>query len=176
MKAKTQNELILRETALFAMFGAIMFISKIILDFLPNIHLTGVFIAVFTLTYRIKALIPIYIYVMLTGLYYGFNVWWVPYLYIWTVLWAVIMIIPRNTSTKKASITAHVLAVIHGLFFGILWAPSQALLFNLSFSSTIKWIIAGFPFDVIHAAGNLIAGFLIYPLILLVKKLNRQHG
>ena len=66
-----------------------MFCSKVIMEALPNIHLLGMLTMVYTLTFRWKALIPIYIYVFLNGLYAGFNVWWVPYLYIWTVLWAV---------------------------------------------------------------------------------------
>lgn len=164
----------LRELTLFAMFGALMFLSKLLMDFLPNIHLIAAFIAVFTRIYRYKALIPIYVYVVLTGLYYGFNAWWVPYTYIWTLLWAVLMLIPTKISDKKAALISHITGVIHGLLFGTLWAPLQALLFNLSFSSTVKWIIAGLPYDCIHAAGNLVSGFIILPLIVLLKKLKNN--
>ena len=144
------------------------------LDFLPNVHLIGTFIAVFTAVYRTKALIPIYVYVMLTGLYYGFNAWWVPYLYIWTILWAALMLIPKKLPRKAYAVIAHAAAVLHGLLFGTLWAPAQAITFGLSFSGMIKWIIAGLPYDLIHGFGNLVAGFLIYPLITLLDKLNKQ--
>ncbi len=170
-----KNRLMLRDMALFAMFGALMFTSKVMLDFLPNVHLVGAFIAVFTVTYRFRALIPIYLYVMLTGLFYGFNAWWIPYLYVWTVLWAAVMLIPKSFSKKATAVTAHILAVLHGLAFGTLWAPSQAILFGLDLSGTVKWIIAGLPYDALHAAGNLVAGFLIYPLMNLLEKLNKQN-
>lgn len=163
----------LRELCLFAMFGALMFISKMVMDFLPNVHLTATYIAIFTVIYRHKALIPIYVYVFLTGLYYGFNAWWIPYLYTWTVLWALIMLIPKRLPPRTVCILAHASAVLHGLLFGVLWAPSQAVLFDLSFSSAVKWIIAGLPYDAIHGAGNFVAGFLIYPMIPLLKKLNK---
>jgi hypothetical protein len=69
----------------FSMLGTIMFLSKLIMEFLPNIHLVGTLIAVCTLVYRKKALIPIYIYVLLVGVYGGFNWWWMPYIYIWAI-------------------------------------------------------------------------------------------
>ena len=77
----------LRETVLFAMLAAVMFCSKILLEFLPNIHLLGVLTMVYTIVFRYKALYPIYLYVIIQGLWLGFSVWWVPYLYVWTVLW-----------------------------------------------------------------------------------------
>ena len=95
MKA-SKSFTVIRETALFAMFGALMFISKLILEALPNVHMIAMFIVAFTVVYRVKALIPIYVFVFLTGIYGGFNLWWVPYLYIWTVLWAAVMLLPRK--------------------------------------------------------------------------------
>ena len=53
---------IIRYLIIFPMLGTIMFISKLIMEFLPNIHAVAMFIAVFTLVYRWKALIAIYVY------------------------------------------------------------------------------------------------------------------
>ena len=78
------------------MLGTVMFCSKIIMEALPNIHLLGMLTMVYTVVFRAKALIPIYLYVFLNGLYAGFAVWWIPYLYIWTILWGVTMLIPRR--------------------------------------------------------------------------------
>ena len=61
-----------RELTIFAMLGAAMYASKIIMEFAPNIHLLGVFTIAFTVVYRKKALYPIYIYVLLLGLFNGF--------------------------------------------------------------------------------------------------------
>ena len=167
-------KLSLFEMTLFAMFGSMMFISKIVMEFLPNFHLLGMFTILLTVVYRKKALVPIYIYVLLNGVFSGFNMWWVPYLYIWTVLWAVTMLLPKNMS-KKAQMTVYpLLCGLHGLCFGTLYSPAQAVMFSLSFEQTIAWIIAGLPFDMVHAVGNLIAGLLIYPLSNLLKKLNKK--
>ena len=85
-----------RDLVLFALLGSLMFVSKLLLEFLPNIHLLGMFTTAYTITYRRRALIPIYVYVMLNGLYAGFQMWWLPYLYIWAVLWAMVMLLPKN--------------------------------------------------------------------------------
>lgn len=153
------------------MLASLMFVSKIIMELLPNVHLLGMFVITFTVVFRAKALIPIYLYVFLNGLYAGFNAWWVPYLYVWTVLWALAMLIPRKTPKWLACIIYPTLCALHGLAFGVLYAPAQALLFGLSFEQMLAWIAVGFPFDVIHCISNLCAGLLIYPLSELIKKL-----
>lgn len=160
------------------MLGAIMFCSKIVMEALPNIHLLGMLTMVYTLVFRRKALIPIYVYVMLNGLYGGFSMWWVPYLYIWTVLWGVTMILPKNMPKKIAYFVYPLVCGFHGLAFGLLYAPAQALFYGFGLKQTIAWIVAGLPFDVIHGAGNFVTGLLIVPLSVLLGKLwnSKKHN
>ena len=161
---------------IFSMLGALMFCSKIIMEFLPNIHLLGMFVMVFTLVFRTKALIPLYINVMLIGVYGGFNLWWIPYLYIWTILWGITMLLPKNMPCGVACVVYPAVCCLHGLAYGTLYAPAQALMFNLDLDGMIAWIIAGLPWDVVHAVGNLISGFLIVPFAEFLKKLmKKQH-
>ncbi len=159
-----------KELIIFSMLGTIMFLSKLLVEFLPNIHAIALFIAVFTLVYRAKALIPIYVYVLLTGVYGGFNLWWVPYLYIWTILWALIMLIPKNASIKAKAIASAIFCACHGLMYGTLYAPMQAIMYGLSFKGMIAWIMVGLPFDIIHMIGNIVLALLIVPLYKIIKK------
>lgn len=161
-----------RELVIFAMLGTFMFGSKVIMEWAPNIHLLGMLTMAYTIVYRKKALFPIYIYVILNGVYAGFAAWWVPYLYIWTVLWGVTMLLPRDMPKKLAVPVYAGVCALHGLFFGALFAPVQALFFGLSFEGAVAWVVAGLPFDVIHGAGNLVAGLLIVPLSTLLTRLN----
>ena len=156
------------------MLGALMFCSKIIMEALPNIHLLGMLTMVFTLVFRVKALIPIYIYVILNGLYAGFNVWWLPYLYIWTILWGVTMLLPRNMPKKVGCVVYPIVCSLHGFLFGLLYAPAQALFFNLNFNEAILWVSSGAVFDVIHGVSNFFVGFLIIPLSELLIKLSKR--
>ncbi len=180
MSLSTQSEnrskkaLSIKEIAVFAMLAAIMFCSKKIMEGLPNIHLVGMLTIAYTAVYRTKALIPIYIYVLLDGLFLGFNTAWIPYLYIWTILWAFAMLIPKKTPKWLACIIYPTLCGLHGLFFGVLYAPAQALLFHLNFEQTVAWVIAGFGFDIIHAIGNFAVGLLVFPTVEVLKRLERR--
>ncbi|MBO5784313.1 MAG: hypothetical protein J6R33_05035 [Clostridia bacterium] len=159
-----------REIAVFGVLGALMFALDIAMEALPNIHLVGVFIIAATAVYRQKALYPLYVYVILTGLYAGFSLWWIPYLYVWTVLWGVTMLLPKKMPKWLAPMVYVAVCGLHGLAFGVLYAPSQALLFGMNGQQTLAWIAAGLPFDVIHAIGNVVCGLLICPIILILRK------
>ena len=158
-------KLTIREIAILGMLGAIMYASKFIMQLLPNIHLLGVFVVAFTIVYRKKALYPIYVYVVLDGIFNGFATWWIPYLYIWTVLWGAVMLLPDQMPPKIQPLVYMIVCAMHGLLFGILYAPAQAILFGLSFKGLISWIIAGFPFDFIHGISNFFCGILIIPIV-----------
>lgn len=159
-----------KEIAVFGMLGAMMYASKVIMEVAPNIHLIGTFIIAETMVYRKKALYPIYVFVFLTGLLSGFATWWIPYLYIWAVLWGAAMLLPQNLPKKARPVIYMLLCGLHGLLYGTLYAPAQAILFGLDFKGMIAWIVAGLPYDAIHAAGNLAAGLLICPLISILKR------
>ena len=147
------------------MLGSLMFLSKLIMEFLPNIHLVATLIVAYTLVYRVKALIPLYVYVFLTGVYAGFDIWWLPYLYIWTILWLIIFLLPKNLNPKIGAFLYPAITCLHGLLYGVLYAPVQALVYGFGWQQTIAWIAAGLYFDLTHAIGNLVLGALIYPLV-----------
>ena len=146
-----------------------MYASKLFMDLFPNIHLLGVFIVAFTVVYRSKALYPIYVFVFITGLISGFATWWIPYLYIWTVLWGFTMLLPKNLPNKLRPIIYMTVCALHGFLYGILYAPAQALLFGLKFDGMIAWIVSGFPFDLIHGVSNFFCGLMICPIIAVLK-------
>lgn len=164
----------IREIAVFGMLGALMFASKLAMEILPNMHLLGAFIVSITVVYRRKALYPIYVFVLVTGLFYGFATWWIPYLYIWTVLWGAVMLLPRNMPVSIATIVYMIVSSLHGFLFGVLYAPAQALLYGFDLSKTLAWIAYGFPYDVIHGVSNLICGILIVPLVKAIKRASRM--
>ena len=166
--------LTVREIAVFAMLGALMMVSDLLMNILPNVHLVGVMIVTFTAVYRWKALYPIYVYVFLIGLFEGFGTWWLPYLYIWAILWALTMLIPRRTPRWLAPFLYAFVCGLHGFSFGLLWVPSQMLLMSFSFEQAMIWWSTGFfTADIPHGIGNLIGSTLIVPLVTLIRKLDK---
>lgn len=142
-----------------------MYASKIAMEFAPNIHLLSMFTIAFTVVYRRKALYPIYIYVLLLGMFNGFSSWWIPHLYLWTVLWGAVMLLPRKIPKRLQLLVYMVVAALHGFLYGVLYAPTQAILYGLNMKSTVAWIIAGLPFDAIHGVSNFFCAILVIPLI-----------
>ncbi|MBQ2965008.1 MAG: hypothetical protein IJE14_10155 [Clostridia bacterium] len=159
-----------KEIAVFSMLGAMMYASRVLMELLPNMHLIGVFIVAMTVVYRKKALYPLYVFVFVTGLLNGFATWWIPYLYIWAVLWGAVMLLPQNMPTKIKPVVYMIVCGLHGLLYGVLYAPAQAILFGLDFKGMLTWIAAGLPFDVTHGVSNLLCGVLIMPLASVLKK------
>ena len=163
------SKLNIKEIAVFGMLGAAMYVSKLIMEVLPNVHLLGVFVVAMTVVFRAKALYPIYIYAFLNGLFAGFSTWWIPYLYIWTILWGVIMLLPKNMPKKLQTIVYMLVCSAHGFLFGVLYAPFQAIIYGLNFEGTLAWIASGLPFDIIHGVSNFFCGALIIPIVSVLK-------
>ncbi len=171
MRKSGSSRLDVKEIAIFGMLGALMYASKIVMDFLPNIHLIGTLIVAVTIVYRKKALYPIYVFVFLTGFLNGFANWWIPYLYIWTVLWGMVMLIPKRLNEGKSNwsrirpVVYMCVCAAHGFLYGVLYAPVQALMFGLSFEGMIAWVIAGLPFDITHGISNFWCALLVMPIV-----------
>lgn len=169
----------LRHLVLFAMFAALMTISDQMMNALPNVHLVGMFTILLTIVYRVKALIPVYLFVVLDGLLEGFYLsTWIMYSYIWLILWAVTMLLPKNMPRKVALFVYPAVCALHGFAFGILTAPVGFLMFYPETMWTAvnfwRYVLAGLAFDLNHVFGNLMAGLLILPLAELLRKLEKK--
>lgn len=85
------------------------------------------------------------------------------------------MLLSQRIKKKRRVFMYMTVCGMHGLLFGILYAPMQAFLFGLSFDGMIAWIIAGFPFDIMHGIGNFAAGTLIVPMVKLLLRLEAMY-
>lgn len=172
MRSEKYKKLV--DIIVFTMLGVIMFLSKLLMEYLPNFHLLGTLITAFTIVYRKDALKPIYIFVLVAGIFYGFAIWWIPYLYIWTLLWVAVMLLPKNMKPKIAIPIYMIVSGLHGLLYGTLYAPAQAILYGYDFKTMLAWIVAGFPFDIMHCIGNVVLGTLILPIVTALKKFHKH--
>ena len=168
MKLKT------RDIAVFAVMAALMFSTKKVMESLPNVHLLGMFIVSLAVIYRTRALIPIYVYVFLDGLFGGFSTWWVPYLYIWAILWGMTMLIPKKLPEKTKNILYVTFCGLHGFLFGTLYLPANALMFGFTFEQSVAWWLKSLPYDFIHGVSNLCVGLIIIPMVHILQRLNKN--
>ena len=81
------------------------------------------------------------------------------------------MLIPKKAPKAVVCVVYPILCALHGLLFGVLYAPVQALMYGFSFEQMLAWITTGLTFDVIHMVGNFAVGLLIFPISKVLKRL-----
>ncbi len=155
-----------REITLFGMLGALTFGLKFAMSGLPNIEPVSLLVMLFAVTFGIKCLFPIYVYVAMELLLFGIGDWSLMYLYLWPLLalfaWAM-----RKVNEPLAWA---LLAAVFGLFFELLGSPVYMLFGGVSYA--VSKCISGILFSIYHCAGNfVIALFLFVPLRKLLEKL-----
>ena len=164
-----------KDLAVFAVLGSIMFVSQIAMDSKrPFARIVYCFIYIDVSGTGVDTALCLRHTVWCV---YGFSTWWFPYLYIWLPLWGMFMVVGSFDSRlpMKLKIPLYmVLCGLHGLSFGALYTPFQAMVWGLNFKGAVAWFISGLPFDVIHAVGNFAAGTMIIPLTALLRKLDKN--
>lgn len=146
--------------------SVILFAVQYILAFAPNIELVSLLVMIFTLVYRRKVLYIIYVFAVLEGLLYGFSIWWITYLYVWTILAGVTHLFRRTTSPMVWAIVAGAYGLMFGALCEIPWLITMG--YKVAFAA---WV-AGIPFDLVHGIGNFVLTlFLFRPLSKLLFKL-----
>ena len=159
-----------KEIVILALCTALIFIQQIALAGLPNIELVSLLIIVYAKTFRFKSLYIIYVFAVLEGVFYGFHIWWITYLYIWTIL--ALIIIAMN-KVKSPFIWA-VMSGVFGLLFGMLCAIPYLIIGGPAMA--IAYWVSGIPFDIAHCVSNFILCLILWkPLTKITSKLY-QHG
>lgn len=87
-----------RELVGNAFLAAILVIVQVAFSFLPNIEFVSLLIILYTLVFEKRTVVIIYLFALLEGILYGFGVWWIMYLYVWTILYLLVRIFRKNNS------------------------------------------------------------------------------
>ncbi|MEG2634308.1 MAG: hypothetical protein RSA97_06900 [Oscillospiraceae bacterium] len=153
------------EIASVGVSAAMLLGVQIVLAPLPNIELVSLLVICFTKAFGRRALYIIYTFALLEGLVYGFGIWFLTYLYVWTVLYLVV----RVLSELDNSLVWAIIAAIYGISFGTL--TSIPYFFIGGFSGGIAYIVSGAMFDLLHCAGNFVSVLILYrPVIHVLNK------
>lgn len=160
-----------REIVILAFCTALIFAQQIALAGLPNIELVSFLVILYAWTFRFKSLYIIYVFVLLEGVFYGFHIWWISYLYVWTIL-ALITIALRAI---RSPLIWAVVSGIFGLCFGALCAIPYLIMGGPAMA--FAYWVSGIPFDLIHCVSNFILCLLLWkPLITLTSKLLKRDN
>ena len=155
-----------RKITRIALLSAILYVSKVALEFLPNVELVSLLTVLYTLVFGKEAFLIVTVFNLFELIQWGFGTWWVSYLYVWPLL--VLITLLLKEIIKEEFLIWSVVSGLFGLIFGSLFAivylpvdPAYALAY---------WI-SGLPWDVWHGVCNFVLMLVIgKPLYLLLKK------
>lgn len=157
------------DLVLFGLLTAVLVAVQVGLAFLPNIELVTPLLILYTLFLGKKVFIPLYAFVLLEGIIWGFGMWWISYLYVWAVLVIIVLLLKKLDSALLFAVAA----AIFGLLFGTM--TSLPYLFIGGWPMFLSTVTAGLTFDFIHCAGNFAGTLLLYhPLKTLLIKLYKN--
>lgn len=154
-----------KEIVIMGMMTAVAFASQIAMSFLPNIEIVTLLFILYTLVLGKKVFLVIYAFVLLEGIFYGFGLWWLNYLYIWAILAIVVLIFRKQESVWFWS----VISGFYGLAYGALCAVIY--LFIGGVNTAFAYWVSGLGFDVTHCIGNVVVCLILYkPLRYVLEK------
>lgn len=148
--------------------GALLVVVKEPLNWLPNIELVSLFLIVYVRVYGAQAFYPLYIFVAIEGLLYGFSDWFFNYLYVWAVLVAVACVFQKQRSPWVWAL----ISAFFGLCFGGLCSLLYLVIANPAYM--LAYWVQGLWFDIIHCIGNFVTALLLTePLYRLLMRLSK---
>jgi len=159
----------IKDIAIIGMMSAILLAVQVALSFLPNIEMVTLLLILYTLILGRKTLFIIYVFVVVEGFIYGIGPWWINYLYVWTILYLVVMLLRKLQSVILWS----AISAGFGLSFGALCSIPYFLTGGIA--SGFAYWVSGIPFDLVHGVSNFIITLILYhPLYLILDKANSR--
>lgn len=151
-----QNKITTKDVATIGLMVAIIETCKFALSFAPNIELTTFWLITFTRHFGKKVAVIVPVLVLVEGMMYGVNTWWIMYLYIWPLLVLIAYLFKKVDSALFWAIFSG----IFGLCFGLLC--SITYFFIGGFHTAFPWWISGILWDMVHCAGNFVLMLVLY--------------
>lgn len=152
------------------LLAAILLIGQVGMAFLPNIEPVSTLVILYTLTHKKYTFYIIYVFVLLEGILYGFGIWWISYLYIWSILALIVLALQKIDS-------ALIWAVVSGAF-GLSFGALTAIPYLISggVGAAFAYWTNGIPYDILHCCGNFVLTLILYKPLLPVLKRFSVHN
>lgn len=154
-----------KEIVLMGALTTLLLLGQVAMAALPNLEIVSLLVILYTLTFGRRVFFMIYAFVILEGVIYGFGLWWINYLYIWSILAAVTLFFRKQKSALFWSIVSG--------FFGILFGGLCAIPYLImgGTASAFAYWVSGIFFDVLHCGGNFVLCLVLFnPLYAILQK------
>lgn len=155
-----------RELVIMGVLTGIVFLGQVFMGFLPNVEIVTLLFILYTLVFGKKVFLMIYVFVFLEGIFYGFGLWWLNYLYVWSVQ-SVITWLCRK---QKSVLFWSVLSGFYGISFGALCTIPY--FFISGPAGAFAYWVSGVAYDIPHCIGNVVLCLILFrPLRSLLEKM-----
>lgn len=154
----------IKDIVIIGMLGALLISVQVGLAFLPNIELVSLLIVVYSTVLHKKTVYIIIVFIFLEGLFYGFGLWWINYLYIWFLLYLVSMIFRKERSPFIWALISGVFGLSFGAFCAIpyFFIGSVNGSYVSGFQMAFAYWISGIPFDITHGIANFVIALILF--------------
>lgn len=134
-----------------ALLSAILYVSKMVLDFLPNVELVSFLIILYTLVFGKETFITVTVFNLFQMMQWGLGTWTISYFYVWPLLCLMTLLLKKII--KEEFLIWSMVSGVFGLIFGSLFA---VLYLFIDPAYALSYWIAGLPWDVWHAVWNFV--------------------
>lgn len=134
-----------------ALLSAILYVSKVALEFLPNVELVSLLTIIYTLVFGTEAFLIVIVFNFFELIQWGFGTWWVSYLYVWPLLCLITLFFKKTIKEEFVlwGIVSGVFGLIFGSLFAIVYIPIDP-------AYALAYWISGLPWDVWHGVWNFV--------------------
>lgn len=154
----------LKRITRIALFSAILYISKIALEFLPNIELVSFLTIMFALVFGAEAFFVVTVFNLFEMIQWGVGTWLISYFYVWPLLVLITLLLKKIV--KEEFLVWAIVSGMFGLVFGTLFSVLY-LFIDVRYAQAY-WL-SGLPWDIVHCLGNfvimLILGKPVYKVL-----------
>ena len=158
MTSAKKHKITLREIVLYGLLGGLMTASQVAMAALPNVHIVGVLVLLCAQVFGLRALYPVYVFVVLEILIFGMGLWNINYLYIWALLVLIGVVLNKTHAGRLGWAAA---AGVYGMLFGALCAIPHY--FMGGWSMAFAYWISGIPYDLLHGVSNFALTWVLLP-------------
>ena len=154
-----------KKIAALSVMCALLVCGKLALNIVPNVEVVSLFCALFGYVFGLWAMLPATIFCVISGAYWGYNIWVVTYLIYFNLI-VIIFYLLSKKQLNKPYFTAPIICVLTFLF-GLIDAFLVTMLsgFENFFSRMIFYYGNGIIFCVVHIVSNTIIFALLFKIL-----------
>lgn len=155
-----------------ALLSAILYVSKVALEFLPNVELVTFLVIIYTLVFAKEAFLIVTVFNFFELIQWGVGSWWITYLYVWPLLCLITLLLKKLLKEEFLmwSIVAGMFGLVFGSMFALVYIPVDP-------AYALAYWISGLPWDVWHGVWNFVLmAVLGKPVYHLLKKIKTDYG